>query len=105
MKSTSFPNCCTATVLYDFGGTALSAGDKTFTSAKVIRNYLRKEMDAARDYHCLVVMTNSEQEVANKVLLEMGFEHSPWMRKYQHSESKIRLWWLPPLDRKGPKNG
>ena len=100
MKSTNFAGCCTAKIIYDFGGTELSAGLTGKRTLKSIRAYLRKKINDAHGSTCLVAITNNEQKGANRVLKEMGFSCSPWMKKWQHAESKIRLWWKPPLEDK-----
>lgn len=96
MKSQGFPGCCTATILYDFGGTKLSMGDRFGKTKTQIRGYLRKKINELKNYHCLVIITNNQQDAANEVLEELGFQHSKWMSKVPHPESKIRLWWRPP---------
>lgn len=95
MKIVDFPLCCTASIIFDFGGTALSAGKKEAESVESLRQRLKTLVDI---YGCdlLVAITNSEQKNANKVLLEAEFEHTPWMSKKAHAESKIRLWWKKP---------
>lgn len=103
MNSASFPGCCTATILHNFGGTDITVGTRTRKSKEAIRKYLQQKLDWAKGYHCLVVITNSEQKAANAVLKELGFEHSDWMSKYHHPESKIRLWWFPPLAKRRGK--
>ena len=100
MKSRPFPGCCTASILYDFGGTILSQGEKGNIGAERIRNYLKKKAKDATGYDCLVVITNDKQKIANEILEDLGFEHSEWMSKIPHPESKIRLWWLPPKKRR-----
>jgi hypothetical protein len=93
MKSQAFPNCCTAKILSDFGGTNLSAGNQAPTSEDGMRAWVQQRMQYVSRGHVFVVITNSAQDVANRVLRELGFSHSKWMSKAQHSESKMRLWW------------
>ena len=93
MKSQLFPNCCTARILSDFGGTNLSAGDRAPTDEDELKTWIHHRMQYTSRGHMFVVITNSKQNVANRVLRELGFSHSKWMSKAQHSESKMRLWW------------
>lgn len=96
MKKVNFPGCCTAYVLYDLGGTKLSEGRKSNLPRKQIKDWIKAMIQECVGCRCPVIMTNSDQTVANGVLLELGFKHSAWMSKRQHSESKIRLWWKEP---------
>ena len=105
MDSRDFPGCCTAEVLFDFGGTVLSSGQKRARGKQVMRAYIKKRIKYSAGKRCLIAITNDSQTAANSVLREMGFSHSPWMKKLQHPESKIRLWYLTPLDKRGQKRG
>ncbi len=96
MKLSSFPGCCTARVLRDFGGTPLSSGCKGKIENKEIRGWLEDRIRRSKGTNCLVVMTNSHQKNVNKILKELGFKHSDWMSKDQHPEAKIKLWWKEP---------
>lgn len=102
MKKTAFPTCCTASIYHDLGGTRLSSGITSKISEadiiKMIEAKLdRKDMYGSIDRNKLVVIiTNDGQQQANRALKKLGFEHSAWMRKSQHRESKIRLWWREP---------
>ena len=96
MKITGFKGCCTAKICHDFGGTDLSEGITGEISRERIRGWLTVKIVEHTGSNCLTVITNSEQKTANSVLLELGFKHSKWMSKMQHSESKIRLWWREP---------
>jgi len=93
MKSQSFPNCCTARILSDLGGTSLSAGRRAPIDEDEIKAWIQQRMQYISRGHVFVVITNSEQDAANKVLRELGFSHSKWMSKAQHRETKMRLWW------------
>ena len=93
MKSQGFPNCCTARILSDFGGTRLSAGDREPTNEDEMRAWVQQRMSYAARGQVFVIITNSAQDIANKVLRELGFSHSKWMSKAQHRETKMRVWW------------
>lgn len=95
IKITSYDGCCNAYILYDFGGTALSAGYRGDRDIGVMRVELARLI---RDYgrKMLTAITNDDQKVANALLRELGFRHSPWMSKRQHPETKVRLWWRQP---------
>lgn len=96
MKSVNFPGCCTAKVLHNLGGTPLAAGRKSNWPEEKLKAWLMVKIRNYRGRSCLVVTTNDQQTTVNKVLKELGFEHSAWMSKTQHSESKLRLWWKEP---------
>ena len=96
LKVKDFPMCCTSKVLCDFGGTSVADG---YVGAHVKTKDLEKEiLRAIWDYghHCLTAFTNDQQKKANKLLLKHGFQHSVWMSKSQHRNTKIRLWWREP---------
>ncbi len=94
MKTASFPNCCTATVLYDFGGTHISGLDRQPTNENDLRTWIQERMRYATGSGRLyTAITNSDQKVAAKVLRGLGFSCTKWMSKQQHSETKMRLWW------------
>jgi hypothetical protein len=97
MHSRPFPGCCTASVLFNLGGTDLSQGRKSnFTKAKLAA-WLKDEIAGAAGHEVLVVMTNNEQLVANRLLRNLGFKSSKWMKKKTHSNSQVRLWWKEPM--------
>jgi len=93
-----FPNCCTANIIYDLGGTTLSGLDSTATREGKLRTWLADVIKNTRGQKLLVIVTNDSQKVANKVLRELGFRASRWMKKRQHPTSLIRLWWKEPYD-------
>lgn len=97
MKILEFPHCCTAKILVDFGeSTIAEGGDREVTYDEVL-SFVKEQMSAWYNKYLAVftAITNSEQSVANKVLTDLEFEHSDWMSKTQHQETKIRLWWKP----------
>jgi len=96
MRIKQFPGCCTAKICHDFGGSYLSAGITSDISKEKIADWLNKKIKEFKGEQCLVIITNKDQEIANAVLLELGFKHSRWMSKKLHPESKIRLWWKEP---------
>jgi len=93
MKAQNFPNCCTARIVYDFGGTRLSGMDTEPTNENVLKRQIKDEMRWSSRGRLFVAITNSDQKTAAKVLRELGFSHSKWLSKAQHSETKMRLWW------------
>ena len=96
MKSKGFPGCCTARVLYDLGGTSTAAHRKDHWPEEKLWTWLLEKVGRYKGTSCLVVITNSAQKQANAMLKELDFEHSDWMKKEQHAETKIRLWWKAP---------
>ncbi len=96
-KIESFPSCCTARVLVDFGESEVADwGDHEVTTA-TMKSSIKRQIESWRSYGIamLTATTNNEQPTANKVLRDLGFKHSKWMSKDIHPETKVRLWWLP----------
>jgi hypothetical protein len=91
MKLEQFPFCCTASIVYDFGGTQVSEHIHN-KSKGAIETYLRSVLKY-KEGHLYLAITNSQQKAANSVLKKLGFKHSKWMSKRAHPETKIRLWW------------
>lgn len=97
VSATGFPLCCTAVVLKDFGESVVSGGTHKKPNKVKLKSEIAAKMEMYSKYGttaCITAITNSEQTVANEVLKELGFRHSPWMSKKAHPETKIRLWWL-----------
>lgn len=93
MISEGFPNCCTARILSDFGGTPVTGGQRVAASEDEVMMWIQQRMNAVGRGQVFIVMTNSDQDVANKVLRQLGFSHSKWMKKAQHPQTRMRLWW------------
>lgn len=95
MTTVDFPACCTAIIVRDFGESdAAEGGNQVYTPEK-INNFLeaREKTHKAYGKAMVVATTNSEQKVANGVLLARGYKHSKWMSKPQHKNTKVRLWY------------
>lgn len=96
MEIREFPLCCTAKIIVDFGGTHTSGGQ----TSKISREDLDRDLKYnIRFYgrYALIVMLNSDQKVAHKVLKDNGFEQgSPYMPKLEHSENKLKLYFRRP---------
>jgi hypothetical protein len=93
MKSQGFPNCCTAKILSDFGGTPTTGGQRRAASEDEMTAWVKQRMQYVGRGQVFVVITNSDQDIANRVLRQLGFSSSKWMRKAQHPQTKMRLWW------------
>lgn len=95
MKNLEFPHCCTASILVDFGESEVAEGGAKIYSVKEIEGYIVAQLNSYYNAHmaAVVVTTNSEQTRANAALRNLKFEHSTWMSKKQHRETKVRLWW------------
>ncbi len=100
MRTLDFPYCCTAKIVADLGESDIAAGGNQEVTKKEVNDYLRKTEVSYRAYGfaVLVVTTNNEQAVANKILKERGYFHSKWMSKSNHPETKVRLWHKPLLN-------
>ena len=101
MKVTNFPYCCTARIIYDFGESNLAEGGDYDQDPVKLKEYIEdtvSKYDGSRGYFspaigALIAITNNQQKVTNRVLRKMGFDHSTWITKKDHPESKIRIWW------------
>lgn len=100
MISKSFPHCCTAKIIMDFGESAVAEGgnfevDPEELEHKIVRKieFYANEDVFGETVALVTAITNTEQKTANKVLRKIGFKHSKWMDKKAHPETKIRLWW------------
>jgi hypothetical protein len=103
-RVTAFPNCCTAKIVYNFGGTYTSGLNINITDEKKMEKFINDEMYWQPNGTLMVAITNSDQTLANKVLRKMGFFSTKWMEKEQHPETKMRLWWKQ-VDKRKVKNG
>ena len=78
-----------------FGESVVAEGGHKIYTELQVENFIKKTIDVHRKYGkaMVVVTTNSEQKIANKVLRKLGFNHSKWSSKKQHKDTKIRLWY------------
>lgn len=98
MHLIDFGGCCTAKILIGLGQTENAEYmPESELSVEQIKSFIGRQLNNQRVYGMavLTVTTNNEQVNANAALLECGFEHSIWMSKGQHPETKLRLWWFP----------
>lgn len=98
MEITGYPNCCTAKCIYSFGESRTS-GTGSFSVSEAMMKQEFQRLVLAYGYQLLTAITNSEQPTVCKILKELGFEHSTWMGKRTHPETKLRLWWRRPTVR------
>ena len=95
-----FHGCCTATILTGFGGTSTAEyGSYKQPNYSELRDEIVSQLNSTPSKFAVVTATtNDQQTIANKVLEDLGFKHSKWMTKTQHSETKLRLWFMPMMD-------
>lgn len=95
LKTHPFPHCCTAKIITDFGESVFAEGGSRNVTYDEIKNYIEDQLKSYYNANLamFVATTNSEQVTANKVLLDLKFKHSVWMKKRQHPGTKVRLWW------------
>lgn len=98
-----FPYCCTMKILAGFGQSAVAEGGCVEISEEIIQAFIDKEISNNQHLAALVVTTNDEQTIVNKVLVSRGFKKTEWMEKPQHFDTKVRLWWLPLHEKPAPK--
>ena len=96
MRLKDFPHCCTAKIACDFGESSVALGGAHAETPEGIAKWLRGQI--YNPYNAamatIVAITNSEQLSAVKALRNLGFSHSKWMKKNQHADTKVRLWWI-----------
>lgn len=97
MDIKSFPFCCTAKIILDFGESRLSEGGAQLNTVASIKKYIKNQIKSFYNsgMAVFVAITNNEQVNANIALEQTGFLSSGWMGKKQHPESRIKLWWKP----------
>ncbi len=100
MKTVDFPACCTAKIVTEFGESDYAEGGPLEPIKEAVNAYLKiAELNTRLSGLAVVVVTtNNEQSVTNKVLRERGYKHSKWMKKRQHPATKIRIWHKPLFD-------
>ncbi len=87
MQLREIPGCCTAKVIIDLGESKDSEfGFTTYTEAQ-IKEYVHKQLSSYyfKDKAMFTVFITKEQKRATKVLKEMGFQHSKWMKSKEHN--------------------
>ncbi len=102
MMMTIMPKCCTARLAVSFDKTNGSNTHDVFgdTPAETPTNVLDWVKTAViqckrKGYATLLFNTKSDQVMINEVLILLGADHTPWMRKTKHLETKLRTWWFP----------
>lgn len=107
MKINEFPGCCTASVMYDLGGSSAAM----HRDSEVPTEKLKEEYDNAIKAHniyedgddcdsregnaVMVACTTTEQDTANEFLKSKGFLCAGPYKKPKHPETGLYLWWLP----------
>lgn len=95
-----FPFCCTGSVICNFGESRVSEGGGFKQDYDDLKTNIQTEIKDYKQfgYAFLCATTNNKQPTANKVLRDLGFKHSKWMKKKEHPQTQVRLWWLPLMD-------
>lgn len=90
-----FPLCCTARVVCDFGQEENSDGRHRLISKETLIEDLKEQIDQYKRYGMatLVATITSDQKEAKKALKECGFKYSKWMKKKNHPETRLRVYW------------
>ena len=90
-----FPNCCNAHVIHSFGG-ADNAEYDTEDTVEEMRDKMEAILSGIKKRKLLIAITTDEQEDAEVLLEESGFQSTGWMEKNQHPTSCLKLWWREP---------
>lgn len=94
--SVDFPHCCTAKIIYGFGGTTTADVNAYQIATKEELNLQieAKERYAKTTGNAVVIITlNSAQKIGDKVLRSRGYKHSKWMSKSAHPKVKLRVYY------------
>lgn len=114
MKLEEMPGCCTARVLFDFGGSRHAMHRRYKVTAEELEVEYKKATEAydifvdedeftedcwnfgaAAGNAVMVACTTTEQAVANEFLQSKGFLRAGPYKKPKHPETGLYLWWLP----------
>lgn len=103
MKPVLFPSCCSADILIGMGPSYTADYEARASYVKesdkgMAESFLNQMNYAKRIGNgSLVVMINSDQQQANRVLNKLkpfGWHCSKWMTKVKHRNTKLRLWYF-----------
>lgn len=72
MYRAGFPGCCAGYVLYNFGGTALTSGNKAAISPKEIKKWIKSHSDDQKFY--LVAVNTEQNKFMAPILKELKFK-------------------------------
>ncbi|AFU62955.1 hypothetical protein D305_gp13 [Pseudomonas phage UFV-P2] len=93
-----FPSCCTGDIIIGFGKTKTGDGVSQLDAADLTDKSLAHDL-AIRMRQCaysgrafLTCAINSDQQVANRVLRELGWKPTRWMKKRNHPDTQVRVW-------------
>jgi hypothetical protein len=92
-------SCCTAKLLCGFGATTAALNPEDYDGRDIGEGkqaLLKALLDMKQGGNAVVIaFTNNKQHKGNKLLREVGFKKTKWMKKSWHPETKLRLWWMP----------
>lgn len=110
MEVVDFEGCCTAKIVTGFGQTKTAeyeyrptdnpyheVGELPVGEIEGQLRYLERIHRANGDA-VLTAITNNEQVNANKALSNRGWKFSGWMKKTQHPETQVCLWYKPLME-------
>lgn len=93
----SFPGCCTAKIIVDFGQSRASEYGSETPTYESLRMQVKDRIEFVKRVYpgvpLITAITNSEQKIGNKVLRKLGFKGTKWLSKTQHPETKIKMWY------------
>lgn len=97
LKSEKAYKTCTVQIIAGFGeeNTAYHSirPDEEWTESS-LRDAIIRELEGHRCKAMVVAYTTQNQKLANKVLKDLGFQHTRWCSKEKHEETKLRMWWF-----------
>ena len=95
MTTQEYPNCCAIAIIGSFQETNVTYNRSSLQFTKEeIKEYIERciRVERVRGRGMISCATNNQQETANSVLFELGFQCTKWVSKTHHPETKVRLW-------------
>lgn len=94
MQVTGIPGCCTAQVVFGFGGANHNFYGRPQTEEQIETQLaVRCSRAKAGGMGIMIAFTNSEQEFAEKALKKAGFRSTRKVTKGAHCDTTVRLWY------------
>jgi len=97
MENNTLSYCCTGEVFGKMGETYTAQGGAGIPDVEELKEEIRELRRAKRDsgYAFVMCTINDQQPQAQKMLEDLYFQHSEWMTKTYHEETRVRIYWYP----------
>lgn len=97
VRALDAPFCCAAKFLADFGEESdAQGGDSGTMEDDAMRDKVLAQIETYKGYGFafLCVILTDNQKTARRVLFNMGWKYSNWMKQAKHDHD-LRLYWYP----------